>query len=522
MCGREVTLVYCSLFAALLLVGTCTGVTCKGGDSITLRPVSSTPVVGGVEIVGYDASASRIHAIGRSGYMRFGLNDAGEAELLNTQIFSNTLQWEATSIAIDPKGRGFAVVSWIPDPTDSVPGIAQIINLESGDPVWQLNIGYHPDCLMFTPDGNYLFAANECEPRETNRVGAITVLDLRGIRTSIDFAGFKEAATYELKDANLGEGVDLSSLRIAPEYSDTPGVDIEPEYIAADNAGAWVTLQENNGMAYFDLQSRKWTRVLPLGMLSFAFDGSESDGIKLIPGHGFGLLPLPDTIVRAEINGHGYLVVANEGEKSDNHSMRLGEAINKGLVDADAIDRVLAQVDDFKASGYDQLYISTIDGDLDGDGDLDVLCPLGGRSVSILDAQTGIVIWNSGPQIELLSGMLFPERYNAGDSRSDHAGPEPEGVAVASLSGRTLMAIGLERVDAVMLYDISDPYAPVFLDAKALGAGCESPEGMHFYSVEGHDYLVVGGEIGGCISVFEVLSCESEKPVSSETGLFSR
>lgn len=84
------------------------------------------------------------------------------------------------------------------------------------------------------------------------------------------------------------------------------------------------------------------------------------------------------------------------------------------------------------------------------------------------------------------------------------------------------MAIGLERVDAVMLYDISDPYAPVFLDAKALGAGCESPEGMHFYSVEGHDYLVVGGEIGGCISVFEVLSCESEKPVSSETGLFSR
>lgn len=501
---------YRSLFPALLLLGTSAGVTCAGGDSIALRPVSSTPVIGGVEIVGYDASSNRIHAIGSSGYMRFGLNDAGEAELLNTQAFSHSQQWEATSIAIDPIGRGFAVVSWIPDPTDSVPGIAQIIDLESGGPVWQMNIGYHPDCLMFTPDGNYLIAANECEPRETNRVGAITVMDLRGIRTPSDFTGFKEAATYELNDANLGEGVNLSSLRIAPEYRDTPGVDIEPEYIAADNMGAWVTLQENNGLAYFDLQLRKWTRVLPLGMLSFAFDGSVSDGIKLIPGHGFGLLPLPDTIVRAEINGRGYLVVANEGEKSDQHSMRLGEAINKGLVDADAIERVQSQVGDLKASGYDRLYISMIDGDLDDDGDLDVLCPLGGRSVSIIDAESAIVIWNSGPQIELISGKLFPELYNAGDSRSDRAGPEAEGVAVASLNGRTLMAIGLERVDAVMLYDISDPYAPVFLDAKTLGAGCESPEGMHFYSVEGHDYLVVGGEIGGCISIFEVLSSKPE------------
>lgn len=491
-------------------------------QDIKLVHVSNAAVENGVEILGYDAKHSRIHAIGTSGYMRFGLNEAGEASLLSTQVFSNTQHWEATSIAIDPKGRGFAVVSWIPDPADSVPGIAQIIDLKSGRAVWQLNIGYHPDCLMFTPDGSYLFAANECEPRETNRVGAITVLDLRGIKSFSDFAGYNEAMTYELVDENLGEGVELSALRIAPEYRDTPGVDIEPEYIAADNAGAWVTLQENNGLGYFDLDSRKWTRVLPLGMLSFAFDGSETDGFKLIPGTGFGMLPLPDTIVRTDINGRAYLLVANEGEKSDDHSLRLGRAIEEGLVDAGAIERVRAQVGDIKASGYAQLYISTIDGDLDGDGDLDVLCPMGGRSVSIIDVDSGITIWNSGPQIELISGLLFPEQYNSGDTRSDRAGPEPEGIAVTTLNGRTLMAIGLERVAAVMLYDISDPYAPAFLDAQALSNGCESPEGMHFYSYNGHDYLAVGGEIGGCLSVFEVTQIAPKKPASNETGLFKR
>lgn len=483
-------------------------------QGIKLRHVADAAVERGVEIVTHEADRSRIHAIGASGYMVFDLESSGSVTLLHTSVFSNTQQWEPTSIAIDPSGRGFAVISWIPDPADSVPGVAQVVNLETGLPVWQFNIGYHPDCLMFTPDGSALLVANECEPRETNRAGAITVVDLQGIGSPADFVGYNNALTYELTDANLGEGVDLTSLRIAPEYQDTPGVDIEPEYIAADNAGAWVTLQENNGLAYFDLDQRKWTRVLPLGTRSFAFDGSEIDGINMIPGDGFGLLALPDTIVRTEIDGRAYLVVANEGEKSEAHSMRLSRAIEQGLIDPRAIDRVVAQTGDLERSGYGRLFISTIDGDLDGDGDIDLLCPLGGRSVSIIDAQTGITVWNSGPQLELVTADTFPERYNAGDSRSDRAGPEPEGIAVTQINGRTLMSVGLERVDAVMLYDISDPFAPTLLDAQPLIGGCQSPEGMQFYTHDGRDYLAVGAEIGGCLTVFEVVSDAHEKPDS--------
>ena len=474
----------------------------------SLRLLQNIQIEGGVEIVQYDQSTRRLHAIGASGRMIFGLDDSGSAALLRTQTFSGTQQWDATSLAIDPAGRGFAVVSWIPSPPDSMPGMAQVIDLRTGDPVWQLGIGYHPDCLMFSDDGQYLYAANECEPGTIDRPGGITVLDLSAIEIPGDFArlGFNDANTYTLTDEYLAEGVDLTTLRIVPELIDTPGVNIEPEYIAPTMTGAWVSLQENNGLGYFDLGSRTWTRVLPLVPLSFPFDGSETDGPRVRSGEGFGLLPMPDTIEYVEIADHGYLILANEGEKSAIHELRLGEAIERGLIDAAAIERLTATYGDLHQSGLDRLYISTIDGDIDGDGDLDVLCPQGGRSVSIVDTETGVTVWNSGPQIELMTAMLFPEQYNSGDSRSDRAGPEPEGLALYQDGERILLAVGLERTNGVMLYDIANPMAPELLDVIVIESGCLGPEGMCFYQHDDRLYLCVAAELGGCLSIYEVVS----------------
>ena len=473
-----------------------------------LRLVCNLSIEGGVEIVQYDDASRRLHAIGANGRMIFGLDDSGSAALLRTHTFSGTQQWDATSLALDPAGRGFGVVSWIPTPPDSMPGMAQVIDLETGDPVWQFSVGYHPDCLMFSDDGNFLYAANECEPGEIDRPGAITVMDLSRIRISGDFArmGYNEAITYPFTDAFVADGVDLNDLRIIPSLSSTPGINIEPEYIAATDSGAWVSLQENNGLGYFDLASRAWTRVQRLEPLSIPFDGSEQDGIRVRSGEGFGLLPMPDTIEYVEIDGIGYLILANEGEKSGDHELRLGEAIEQGLVDAQAIERVRATYGDLQESGVDRLYISTIDGDLDGDGDIDMLCPQGGRSVSILDAKSGVTVWNSGPQIELLTGVMFPEQYNSGDSRSDRAGPEPEGLAVYETGDRVLLAVGLERTNSVLLYDIANPIAPVLIDAVTLQSGCLGPEGMCFYEHEERLFLCVAAELGGCLTVFEVVA----------------
>lgn len=491
-----------------------------GAQGLKLERIADTIVEGGVEIVLYDPSHDRVHAIGASGRMVVGFDDSTRAEVLRTVTFSETQEWEATSIALDPAGRGFGVVSWVPNPPDSVPGMVQVIDLATGDPVWQFTIGFHPDCLMFSPDGRFLYAANEGEPHSTDHLGAITVADLRGIGASEDFAGFNSVRTYPIDDLNLGEGVRLDGLRITPEHQDYPGVNIEPEYIAASNDGAWVSLQENNGLAYFDIEQRKWTRVIPLAPLSFAFDASETDGVRLHSGEGFGLLALPDTIALYEQHGRSYIVTANEGEKTAGHELRIGEAIEAGLIDPARVAKLDRDFGDLESSGVDRLIISSIDGDIDGDGDLDVLCPQGGRSVSIIDADTGIVIWNSGPQIELLTGMLFPDHYNACDSRSDRAGPEPEGIALKTHGGRTLMAVGLERTNAVMLYDVSNPYAPAFLDAVALSSECQGPEGLTIFEREQRLFLAVASEEGGCLTIYEIADREERKrnPLPLGTG----
>ncbi len=489
-------------------------------QGLKLEPVADTIVEGGVEIVLYDPTHDRVHAIGASGRMVVGFDESTRAEVLRTATFSDTQDWEATSIALDPAGRGFGVVSWVPSPPDSVPGMVQVISLATGDPVWQFTIGFHPDCLMFSPDGQFLYAANEGEPHSTDHLGAITVADLRGIQTIEDYAGFNSVRTYPVDDLNLGEGVGLDGLRITPEHQSYPGVNIEPEYIASTNGGAWVSLQENNGLAYFDIEQRKWTRVIPLAPLSFAFDPSETDGVRLHSGEGFGLLAMPDTIVHYEQHGRSYIVTANEGEKTAGHELRIGDAIEAGLIDPERVAALERDFGDLEASGVDRLFISTIDGDIDGDGDLDVLCPQGGRSISIIDAETGVVIWNSGPQIELLTGMLFPDQYNAGDSRSDRAGPEPEGIALKEHNGRALMAVGLERTNAVMLYDISNPYAPAFLDAVALSSECQGPEGLSIFEREQRLFLAVASEEGGCLTVYEIADREERKrnPLPLGTG----
>lgn len=480
-------------------------------QQLRLEIVADTFVEGGVEIVLYDPAHDRIHAIGASGRMVVGFDESTCAEVLRTATFSETQDWEATSIALDPAGRGFGVVSWVPSPPDAVPGMVQVIDLATGDPVWQFTIGFHPDCLMFSPDGRFLYAANEGEPHTTDHIGAISVADLRGIRAIEDFAGFNSVRTYPIDDLNLGEGVRLDGLRITPEHGDYPGVNIEPEYIAASDGGAWVSLQENNGLAYFDIEQRKWTRVIPLAPLSFAFDPSETDGARLHSGEGFGLLALPDTIARYEQLGRSYIVTANEGEKTAGHELRIGDAVEAGLIDPARIAALERDFGDLEASGVGRLFISTIDGDVDGDGDLDILCPQGGRSVSIIDEETGVVVWNSGPQIELLTAMMFPDQYNAGDSRSDRAGPEPEGIALKAHGGRTLMAVGLERTNAVMLYDVTNPYAPAFLDAVALSSECQGPEGLSIFEREQRLFLAVASEEGGCLTIYEIADPDSDE-----------
>lgn len=168
----------------------------------------------------------------------------------------------------------------------------------------------------------------------------------------------------------------------------------------------------------------------------------------------------------------------------------------------------------------------------------DRLYAYGGRSISILDAD-GNMLWDSGDQMEryiasdaCMAGAArnipckdyFSANHssaNSIDNRSDNKGPEPEGIAVGRIGEKFYAFVGLERMGGVMVYDVSNPQAPVFADylntrenwttapAGILSTvGDLGPEGVTFIpaaeSPDGEPLVVVGNEVSGTTAIFRV------------------
>lgn len=181
-------------------------------------------------------------------------------------------------------------------------------------------------------------------------------------------------------------------------------------------------------------------------------------------------------------------------------------------------------------------------GDPDPMGDrlmYDALYTYGGRSFSIWSAD-GEQVWDSGDQIEqflasdackLGAARALPcadffntghDEGNALDSRSDAKGPEPEGLTIGKIADKTFVFVGLERMGGILVYDISNPAAPVFMDylnsredwttedpgTVLAEAGDLGPEGLAFISEvdspTGTPLLIVGNEVSGTTAVYEI------------------
>ncbi|MBA4184825.1 MAG: hypothetical protein H0X49_12555 [Acidobacteria bacterium] len=107
---------------------------------------------------------------------------------------------------------------------------------------------------------------------------------------------------------------------------------------------------------------------------------------------------------------------------------------------------------------------------------------------------------------------------NTRDDRSDNKGPEPEGVTVGEAYGRNYAFIGLERIGGVLVYEISDPRSPIFVQyinnrnfmaaTNTPAAGDLGPEGLHFISradsPTNTPLLVVANEVSGTTTIYEV------------------
>ena len=387
-----------------------------------------------------------------------------------------------------------------------------------------VTVGALPDMVTFTPDGTRVLVANEGEPDDDY------VVDPEGSISIIDISAGIASASVATANFQAYNGLDLTPIRVFGPGASV-AQDLEPEYIAvsADSRTAWVSLQEANAIAIVDVDNALVTDLVPLGtkdhgVIQNAIDASNrDDGINLRAWPVVGMYQ-PDAIAAYEVDGETYIITANEGDSRDydgySEEARIGDVNDDFLVDPSAYPDLALLTDDARLG---RLNMTTATGDVDMDGDIDVLHVYGGRSFSILNA-AGEMVYDSGSELERILADVLPEEFNSTndengsfDNRSDDKGPEPEGVTVGEIDGRHYAFIGLERIGGIMVYDVSNPIAPRFVqyinnrdfagDAEAGTAGDLGPEGLTFIPARRHGkrpLLAVTNEVSGTTTLYTI------------------
>jgi len=361
--------------------------------------------------------------------------------------------------------------------------------------------GALPDMVTFSPDGKFILSANEGEPNAAytiDPIGSISIIDVAQnfAITTLDFSGFANQEA-ELKAQGLR--------KFGPNASFAQ--DIEPEYVAvsANSKTAWVSLQENNAIARIDLRSKSIEKILPLGFkdysLSFnSMDPSNADGIigNLNPWPVKGMY-LPDAIAVMPHNGVPFVYSANEGDARDYTGFK--EEFTLAQSPATIMDlTTFPNRDQLRLpANLGNLKLTKTLGDTDGDGDFDELYSFGGRSFSVWNGQTGQLVYDS--RNELDKQAIAANIY--ADGRSDDKSTEPEGITIGRVGNKTLLFLALERVDAVAVYDVTNPVKPSFLQMLLTG---DAPEGILFVeaskSPSGKSLLIVSCEGDGIVKVY--------------------
>jgi hypothetical protein len=434
--------------------------------------------------------------------------------------------------------------------TGQAPGAVQFFDAATGaanGPA--VTVGAMPDMLAFTPNGLKVLTANEGEVDLAtgliNPEGSVSIVDV-ATRTAttasfVPWNGQKAA-------------LQAAGVRITNKVGITLAQDLEPEYLTIDatSTTAWVTLQEANAIAEVDIATATVTHIRPLGFKNHSLPGNELDPSDQDAINGnfqnFPILGIyhPDAITSFTIGGVTYLATANEGDSRADfpgwQDQTRGASVDNNFV-LDCEDPTpetglytLAQLNNNAVLGRLNFATSDYDlarGDTDGDGDVDQLYVFGARSFTIWTTN-GAKVFDSGSEIEreMLARGLWAE------ARSDDKGPEPEAVTFGVVNGIPMLFVGLERTNAVMVYDVSNPGAPVLRDVidvnGSSGIGSSAPEGMQFVpaseNTTGRPLLAVACEGNGSLSLFAIddgvavatsfgFGCPAEQPLTLTSNL---
>jgi DNA-binding beta-propeller fold protein YncE len=324
-------------------------------------------------------------------------------------------------------------------------GTVAAYRLSDGALLASAAVGIQPDSIAISPNGRHALVANEAEAVGLNQnggPGSLSLIDLPGCGVrppELSVTTIDVPSLAGLPGFSTGRTDDIGQLAI----DNTPAT-VEPESVAFsyDSRFAYVTLQENNGVARVDVQTGEVT-VFGVGQTTHAADLTVNGvyaAVQVLTA-----FREPDGIA-LDVTGRIF-VTADEGDTRN--------AVG--------------------ASG-----------------------PRGGRTVSVFDARSGALWGDTGSQLDdaAAEAGLYP------DSRSNRGGSEPEVLDLTHDRGLTLVAVGLERANAVALVDVSEPSAPAVISVAAAGIG---PEGIKFFRAGSRLFVASANEVSGTVSILEVV-----------------
>lgn len=220
----------------------------------------------------------------------------------------------------------------------------------------------------------------------------------------------------------------------------------------------------------------------------------------------------PDAIAQFTVNGQTYYVTVNEGDARDWPGFAEEVRVGAGgyVLDPSTFPNA-AFLKNNANLGRLQLTASAA-GDIDGDGDIDRIQALGARSLTIWNS-SGMPVFDSGDDMEQITALLAAGSFNSDgtnatfDTRSDNKGPEPEGVVIGIIDNVPYAFIGLERTGDILVYDVSNPLRPVFIQYINTPED-QGVEGLAFVSAAnsptGKPLLITSAEVSRTVSVFQV------------------
>ena len=475
----------------------------------------------GAEISAFDSASKRLYTVAGTAIEYYTMSNAGVLSAptnvpFGFTSFGNTIL--PNSVAIK---NGIVAISYAIVDVNNAQQLGKVAfyTASTGAYISDVTVGYLPDMVIFTPDGTKLLTANEGEP---NSYGQGTSFDPEGSVSIIDIASGVASATVQTAGFTSFNS-QIASLRAAGVRIYGPGAtvaqDLEPEYItfSANGSKAIVTLQENNAIAEVDIATATVTNIYPLGYKNHntagnGFDASDQDGpsINIQNWKVLGMYQ-PDAISSFVVGGTQYYITANEGDSRALTGFNEEARVSTLTLDATAYPTASTLK---LAANLGRLQLTNATGDTDGDGDIDQLYALGARSFSIWNS-TFTQIYDSGDKLEQITATENPRGFNGDpsapntplfDTRSDNKGPEPEGVVTGIIDGVLYAFVGSERTGDILVYDISNPPAPVFkqyidhpddrqVEGLLLIPAIQSPTGKAL--------IVVSAELSKTVTVYE-------------------